>query len=93
MIPLSQHTTLSPNHFTKTGSLNPNTLKHATHTWFPMMVHQSLLGFFTADIQHKTELKIIPIISYILEDITRPQNLLSYPALTYRWVPVKPYSS
>ena len=83
MIPLSRYHTLFPKHFMKTSSLKPNTLKYTSHTWYIHSVSKSFLGYFTIDVQHKTEQKIILITFYIFENTTRPQDLLYNPPSTH----------
>ena len=80
-IPLTKYRKLFPAHFTKAGNLKQKALHPTRHTW---RVHdetpQQFLGYFIADIHHKTIPEVLPIRFYVFKDTTSPKILLSYAA-------------
>ena len=80
-VPLSKYRKLFPTHFTKAGNLKQKILHPPTHTW---RAHdetpQQFLGFFIADIHHKTTADALPVRFYVFKDTTCPKILLSYAA-------------
>ena len=80
-IPLTKYRKLFPAHFTKAGNLKQKALHPTRHTW---TVHdetpQQFLGYFIADIHHKTKPEVLPIRFYVFNDTTSPKILLSYAA-------------
>ena len=80
-IPLTKCIKLFPAHFTKAGNLKQKALHPTRHTW---TVHdetsQQFLGYFIADIHHKTIPDMLPIRFYVFKDTTSPKILLSYAA-------------
>ena len=80
-IPLTKYRKLFPAQFTKVGNLKQKSLHPTRHTW---TVHdetpQQFLGFFIADIHHKTQLEVLPIRFYVFKDTTSPKILLSHMA-------------
>ena len=80
-IPLIKYRKLFPAHFTKAGNLKQKALHPTRNTW---TVHgetpQEFLGYFIADIYHKTQPEVLPIRFYIFKDTTSPKILLSYMA-------------
>ena len=80
-IPLTKYRKIFPGHFTKAGNLKQKALHPTRNTW---TVHdekpQQFLGYFIADIHHKTQPEVLPIRFYIFKDTTSPKILLSYAA-------------
>ena len=80
-VPLSKYRKLFPTHFTKAGNLKQKILHPTTHAW---RAHdetpQQFLGFFIADIHHKTTADVLPVRFYVFKDTTSPKILLSYAA-------------
>ena len=80
-VPLSKYRKLFPTHFTKAGNLKQKILHPTTHNW---RAHdetpQQFLGFFIADIHHKTTADVLPVRFYVFKDTTSPKILLSYAA-------------
>ena len=80
-IPLTKYRMLFPAHFIKAGNLKQKALHPTRHTW---AVHdetpQQFLGYFIADIHHKTIPEVLPIRFYVFKDTTSPKILLSYAA-------------
>ena len=80
-VPLSKYKKLFPTHFTKAGNLKQKILHPTRHTW---RAHdetpQQFLGFFIADIHHKTTADVLPVRFYVFKDTTSPKILLSYAA-------------
>ena len=77
--PPSRYWTTLPNHFRRLVASNHT--PWSTHSWFPWdSVLKPFLGYFTIEVQHKTEPQIIPVTFYIFEDAMGPHTLLSYPA-------------
>ena len=80
-VPLSKYKKLFPTHFTKAGNLKQKILHPSTHTW---RAHnetpQQFLGYFIADIHHKTTADVLPVRFYVFKDTTSPKILLSYAA-------------
>ena len=80
-IPLTKYRKLFPAHFTKAGNLKQKALQSTRHMW---TVHdetpQQFLGYFIADIHHKTKPEELPIRFYVFNDTTSPKILLSYTA-------------
>ena len=80
-IPLSKYRKLFPVHFTMAGNVKQKSLQPTRHTW---TVHgntpQQFLGFFIADIYHKTQPEILPVRFYVFKDTTSPKILLLYAA-------------
>ena len=78
-MPLMEYRKLFPAHFTKAGNLKQKSLHPTRHMW---TVHdetpQQFLGYFIADIHHKTQPEVLPIRFYIFKDTTSPRILLSY---------------
>ena len=70
---------------TKAGNLKQKALHSTRHTW---TVHdetpQQFLGYFIADIHHKTIPEVLPIRFYV-KDTTGPKILLSYAASEIRY--------
>ena len=66
---------------TDVNTVKQKSLLPTKHTW---TVHddtpQQFLGFFIADIPHKTTPEILPVWFYVFKDTTSPQILLSYTA-------------
>ena len=76
---LSRYRTFFPNHFTPNGSLKPYTLRSTSCPWSTHNGESKpFIGFFTSEVQHKTQQDIIPITFYVFENSTRPFTLLSY---------------
>ena len=81
-VPLSKYRKLFPTHFMKAGNLKQKILHPTRHTW-RAHIHetpQQFLGFFIADIHHKTTADVLPVRFYVFKDITSPKILLSYAA-------------
>ena len=80
-IPLSKCKKFFPVHFTKAGNLKQKALHPTRHTW---TAHddkpQQFLGFFIADIHHKTQPDGLSVRFYVFKDTTSPRILLSYAA-------------
>ena len=80
-VPLSKYKKLFPTHFTKADNLKQMILHPTTHTW---RAHnetpQQFLGFFIADIHHRTTADVLPVRFYVFKDTTSPKTLLSYAA-------------
>ena len=78
-IPLSKYRKIFPAHFTKAGNLKQKALHTTRHTW---TAHddkpQQFLGFFIADIHHKTKPDVLPVRLYVFKNTTSPNILLSY---------------
>ena len=78
---LSKYRKLFPTHFTKVGNLKQKILHPTRHTW---RAHdetpQQFLGFFIADIHHKSTPDILPVRFYVFKDTTSPKILLSHAA-------------
>ena len=80
-IPLTKYRKLFPAHFTKAGNLKQKALHPTRHTWTAHdETPQQSLGFFIADIHHKTQPEVLPIRFYVFKDTTSPKILLSYVA-------------
>ena len=80
-IPLTKYRKLFPAHFTKAGNLKQKALHPTRHTWTAHdETPQQFLGYFIADIQHKTKPEVLPIRFYVFKDTTSPKILLSYAA-------------
>ena len=81
-IALSKYRKLFQAHFTKAGNLKQKSLHPTRHTWTAHdETPQQFLGFFIADIHHKTQPEVLPIKFYVFKDTTSPKVLLSYAAL------------
>ena len=80
-IPLSKYRKLFPAHFTNAGNLKQKSLHPTRHMWTAHHDIQHFLGFFIADIHHKTQPEILPVRFYVFKDTTSPKILLSYAAL------------
>ena len=81
-IPLSTYRKLFPAHFTKAGNLKQKSLHPTKNTWTAHNdAPQQFLGFFIADIHHKTTPEILPVRFYVLKDTTSAKIPLSYAAL------------
>ena len=80
-VPLSKYRKLFLTHFRKAGNLKQKILHPTTHTW---RAHnetpQQFLGFFIADIHHKTTADVLPVRFYVFKDTTSPKIILSYAA-------------
>ena len=80
-IPLTKYRKLFPAHFTKAGNLKQKALHPTRHMW---TVHdetpQQFLGYFMADIHHKTQPVVLHTRFYIFKDNTSPKICLSYVA-------------
>ena len=78
-VPLSKYRKLFPTHFMKAGNLKQKILHPTRHIW---RAHdetpQQFLGFFIADIHHKTTSDILLVRFYVFMDTTSPKILLSY---------------
>ena len=80
-IPLTKYRKLFPAHFTKAGNLKQKALHPTRHTWTAHdETPQQFLGYFIADIHHKTKPEVLPIRFYVFKDTTSPKILLSYAA-------------
>ena len=78
-IPLTKYRKLFPAHFTKAGNLKQKALHPTRYTWTAHdETPQQFLGFFIADIHHKTQPEVLPIRFYVFKDTTSPKILLSY---------------
>ena len=78
-VPLSKYRKLFPTHFTKAGNLKQKILHPTRHTWGAHdEIPQQFLGFFIADIHHKTTSDVLPVRFYVFKDTTSPEILLSY---------------
>ena len=79
IIPLSKHRKLFPVHFTKAGNLKQKSLHPTRHTWTAHNeTPQQFLGFFIANIHHKTQPEVLPIRFYVFKNTISPKILLSY---------------
>ena len=80
-VPLSKYRKLFSTHFTKASHLKQKIVHPTRHTW---RAHdetpQQFLGFFIADIHHKTTSDVLPVRFYVFKDTTSPKILLSYAA-------------
>ena len=77
--PLTKYRKLFPAHFTKAGDLKQKSLHPTRHMWTVNdETPQHFLGFFIADIHHKTQPEVLPIRFYVFKDTTSPKILLSY---------------
>ena len=80
-VTLSKYRKLFPTHFMKAGNLKQKILHPTIHTW---RAHdetpQQFLGFFIADIHHKTTADVLAVRFYVFKDTTSPKILLSYAA-------------
>ena len=78
-IPLRKYRKIFRVHFTKAGNLKQKALHTTRHTW---AAHndkpKQFLGFFIADIHHKTQPDVLPVRFYIFKDTASPSILLSY---------------
>ena len=78
-IPLSRYHTLFPNHLTKSRYTKAKSLMPTHHT---CISHDGLtkpfLGHFIIEVAHAKEPRMYLIRFYVFEDVTNPQNLLSY---------------
>ena len=80
-IPLTKYGKLFPAHFTKAGNVKQKVLHPERHTWTAHdEILQQFLGYFIADIHHKTIPEVLPIRFYVFKDTTSPKILLSYAA-------------
>ena len=80
-IHLTKYRKLFPAHFTKAGNLKQKALHPTRHTWTAHdETPQQFLGYFIADIHHKTKPEVLPIRFYVFKDTTSPKILLSYAA-------------
>ena len=80
-IPLSKYKKLFPAHFMKSGNLKSKALHPTTCKWTAHdMTPQKFLGYFIADIQHKTLPDVLQVRFFIFKDNTLPKILLSYAA-------------
>ena len=80
-IPLTKYRKLFPTHFTKAGNLKQKVLHSTRHTWTAHNeTPQQFLGYFIADIHHKTMPEVLPITFYVFNDTTSLKILLSYAA-------------
>ena len=81
IIPLTKYRKLFPAHLTKTGNLKQKALHPTRHMWTAHdETPQQFLGYFIADIHHKTMPEVLPIRFYVFKDTTNPKILLSYAA-------------
>ena len=81
--PLSKYKKLFPAHVTKSGNLKSKALYPTTNKWAAHdMTPQRFLGYFIADIQHKSQPDILQVRFFVFKDNTLPQILLSYSAST-----------
>ena len=79
IIPLTKYKKLFVAHFTKASNLKQKALHPTKHTWTAHdETPQQFLGYFLADIHHKTQPEVLPIRFYIFKDTTSPKILLSY---------------
>ena len=80
-VPLSKYRNLFPTHLPKAGNFKQKILHPTRYTW---RAHnetpQQFLGFFIADIHHKTTSDVLPVRFYVFKDTTSPKILLSYAA-------------
>ena len=80
-VPLSKYKKLFPAHVTKSGNLKSKALYPTTNKWAAHdMTPQRFLGYFIADIQHKSQPDILQVRFFVFKDNTSPQILLSYSA-------------
>ena len=80
-VPLSKYKKLFPAHVTKSGNLKNKALYPTTNKWAAHdMTPQRFLGYFIADIQHKSQPDILQVRFFVFKDNTSPQILLSYSA-------------
>ena len=78
-VPLSKYKKLFPAHVTKSGNLKSKALHPTNNKWAAHnMTPQKFLGYFIADIQHKSQPDIIQVRYFVFKDNTSPQILLSY---------------
>ena len=78
---LTKYRKLLPAHFTKAGNLKQKALHPTRYTWTAHdEIPQQFLGYFIADIHHKTKPEVLPIRFYVFKDTTSPKILLSYTA-------------
>ena len=77
-IPLTKYRKLFQAHFTEDITLKQKALHPARHTWTAHdETPQQFLGYFFADIHHRTIPEVLPIRFYVFKDTTSPTILLS----------------
>ena len=80
-VPLTKYRKLFPAHFTKAGNLKQKALHPTRHMWTGHdETPQQFLGYFIANIHHKTIPEVLLIRFYVFKDTTSPKILLSYAA-------------
>ena len=81
-MPSSKYWKLFPAPFKKAGNLKQKSLHPTEHTWTAHNdTPQQFLGFFIADIHHKTQPEVLSVRFYVFKDTTGPKIFALYVGL------------